>query len=837
MILHLLKTDWQRLRWPILGVWLLILISAIPWLFHSPESFTAPLWHQGSWNGGVKGLASSNDGSPLLRLISGITGFATFGLSTAIGILGVRWQGAMPLSRRKAVVAKLLSIFLFIVLPQLLLGALVMLVQRFPIPTIVSTGLGIALSLLLLHSVAACFARLCGSGWTWLAGVACLLGLTIVLNQLIPGSLFKPFYSDPLLSEKGPHLWALCSLALVAMFFLPRILRTQAGKPLAVTAALLAIVLASIATRQIPAAAILPSEQKIAPTSLEPISVAPVIDSVRRNDLVADKVRVSVIPTTVGDVPPDTFVVWTADTDTFDSPYHRIDPYPDTNSVTDRAALEPVLPAPLVPWPDGILHVDNSVSRTISHDELSAKTELSIPVEGHVFRYEQIADFALSENPLTQRSGPFTFAIRQLPDHESWLFFDLVIQAPEQALSKDGLKVSSPSLGAENFRIILFSPASGLCFQLAPELEQSARIPGGAQIIRRIFTPENQDAFKAVDRSGLRVLVYRPITLAKIQRTLTFATDVGRLLRWDTDWLRFRNYHLGLGAYLENHRPFRPDPEQATEAEVARYLRTISATLDDGSGRGGPGLSGRDLADYAPRFSELLTLHVRRDACAEAIEFGTPDAQRDEVFATLRDTPSAAGNLAPVLAHRGWLSEASDIFTRLLELRPASRGNRWSPQYAMIEALATLEDPETYPVLLKSLESSNSWSIYDVVRKLPGISPALDETIARMSRELSPAKELAGIRRDNYFEVFDVFRTTVGHGNPEALDKLLELWQLLPREDLRFGKIQRITGFIQPAPDIARTTEAWNTFLEGKTAADFTYDSLTHKWRASSASK
>ncbi|MFC7339349.1 hypothetical protein ACFQY0_19310 [Haloferula chungangensis] len=842
MILHLLKTDWQRLRWPILGLWILILLSALPWLLHSPGSFTAPWWTRSGWNGSLpdSAIGPRNSIPPIFNIA---LSFAALALSATIGMAGIRWQGATPIRPLTQASAKLLALMAFIVLPLLLSGCAVLLIHRFPLATILAAGLGTTTSLVFLHSVSALFGRLCSTGWTWLAGVAALTGLSVIVKQTNLGHGLSIFFSDSWAVGKGPQLWAQCTLALLAMLLFPRLLRASPGQPRAVATGIFSILIAAVVTRSVPVRALIPAPDEVASSALQ--EIAP--DYQQSSLEIEDQgpygnngvVKLIIPTTTTGALPPGTSIVWNDDSVPSSGEKSMQHIFPAINSPGDRAAIAPYLPAPLHPLPPGYSRREHVVTYEIPSSELTAKEEFLIPLKGNLFRYDRIVDSPLTENPVSQRSGAYTFSFRQIRS-DSRILIELAIQRPMLGASKDPAQLQTPTAETDGFRIFLYSPGDDRCLGLSVELRQSVLIPGGATLIRRVLAPNNDDRNLKLDRSGLRLLIFRPVSLANIKRTLTVVPGDSWHIATDNDWLRFRNYHLGLAAYLQNHRPFRPDPEQATEAEVARYIRTVSATLELNSDGSGPGLSGRDLAEYAPRFSELLTLHARRDTCADSIEFGTPDAQRDLVLKTLQENPSNVYQFAPTLVHRAWTREAIDILIQQLESSLSSSpgyGNTWYRLQALVEAIATLEDPKTYPHLLQALETSNSWAIYDTVRKLPGITPALDESIARMSHDLNPIQVLADGRHDDYFRVFDAFRPGVRHGNPEALEKLLELWRLLPRERFRFGMIRPLANLVQPEPAIPETTEAWIAFLSGKSREDFTYDSLTQKWHAPSTSE
>ena len=55
-----------------------------------------------------------------------------------------------------------------------------------------------------------------------------------------------------------------------------------------------------------------------------------------------------------------------------------------------------------------------------------------------------------------------------------------------------------------------------------------------------------------------------------------------------------------------------------------------------------------------------------------------------------------------------------------------------------LSALAWFQDPQTYPRLLEELEAHPSLYLYELLRRLPGIAPALDASVARLWRSRPP---------------------------------------------------------------------------------------------------
>ncbi|MEP4077444.1 hypothetical protein [Haloferula sp.] len=829
MIFHLLKTDWQRLRWPIVGVWFLALLSALPWLFHTPESFTAPWMNQSGWDGMLPEAYTIE----LIRkwpITTGPVFLAALGLATAIGMIGTRWQGAMPLGKGTASTAKLLSLIAFIVLPHFLIGLVVMLILNIPIAVALSAGLSISLSLLIMLSVAATFGRLCGSGWAWLAGIVVYVGVVHLINEL---SFLTPLEIETRFFERGPRLWAMGLMALCGMLLLPKLLRTRSGQALSIAVGIISMVLAMFITRGLPATALLSSKSDVDAGSLvEGIGVTVRSTDISLRGYIYNRdsgiVSVSFSPTTTGKLPKHTSLIWTK-SPSFSNSQNYESTLAPRYSQASLSSLEHLLPAPLATLQDNIRYSDPAIQFLVKKDEFSPDTELKASLKGYLFRYEEFADLPLSEETQTQSNGVFSLATRRIPDSER-ILIDVSTQGPAKGVARDAVELTAPEKGAEAFRVILYAPHSNACLELNQKLKYSSLSPGGARVLRRVMCLENWNALEHLNQNELRVLIYRPVTVAQIHRSVSFKPLEAQDRFAAADWEMSRNHRLEIPAYLETYRSNRPDPESVTEEEFARYLRVVSATLPEV-------MAPEDLAEFAPRFSELLALHSRRYPCANAIERGTPDDQSTQVINAIRGDLSNASMLASIAAKRGWLEEAKEPLLDNLRSITSSGSRSEQAQRTLVAALATLEDPETYPVLLKSLENTNSPTIYNTLRELPDISPALDETIGRISARLTPDQDFDSVISRRFYHFYDPYRVALAHGNPDALEKLLKRWKQLDKEGIEFNSLGRITGLLEPVPSIPRTAEAWDSFLAGKTAADFTHDPLTRKWRASSVSE
>lgn len=831
MILHLLKTDWQRLKRPVLAVWLLLALTTLPWLLHRPDSFAGPWAEISSRQGELPPGLSNATTIPIdAELVRYLIAIATILLSAAIGMHGIHWQAVSPLRPWKRVAAKLLSLLAFIVGPQVLLGALVLQLHAFSPGVILAASLGTAVSLLLLHGSSALFAYHCASRWVWLAAVTSLVAAMFVLTPMfsLGQDLLHPFI-DPWAMHRGPRYWLLGTIAVLALIVLPKALRTRPGTVLAATAAVLSILAAAIASRRAPNLAVFPAPAASTNPALAAITPELVPRSLRLDDgffgtRPAGSLRVDASLQTAGMLPPDQFIVWSSRpaASALESRFWTRS-FPNLASPTDRAAMEAVLPAPLVrdEWSTS----QNNVSQTFPKRHADDGSPLKLQVSGHLFRYEVLADLALGDRTDATVDGDLRIFTRGLGLATAPFLIDAVVQSPALGIGRNARMLTWSPHAIGSYRFVIHLPQDQLCIPLVAQVDQAAPIPGGAAWARQILKPRDEGKARNLRWERARLIILKHRDFGHIERELAIDPTGDEAASSDWDWMLSRNYGLRFDAYLKNHRPNRPDPATCSEAEFARYLRAVSGTIFDE-------LAVRDLAEYAPRFSHLLISHSKQRSAAQSFAIGTPESRRDEILAALRANPHLVPNLSHALVDRGWQSGIRDLLPNALRPTQPAYDHYQSNQIAV--ALALLEDPSTYPQLLAYLEKSRSVTVYRSLRELPGISESLDETIATMSVKLSPSVELASIRPGMIYGLFSPFEAPVSHGNPVALDKLLELWRLLPKDSRSFSEIRAFANCFEPQPPIPDTLDAWRAFIEGKSAKDFTHDPLTGKWLAPS---
>lgn len=316
-----------------------------------------------------------------------------------------------------------------------------------------------------------------------------------------------------------------------------------------------------------------------------------------------------------------------------------------------------------------------------------------------------------------------------------------------------------------------------------------------------------------------RILVLQPEFLGTISRRLSLPPPAAATEpMWDIDnWMLGHISEVRDKAYYSTFRPNRPDPATCSEQEFVRYLRAVAGGYPKE-------IISRDLAEYAPRFAHVLALYVRYYHVAPAaIGNGVPESLKEDVISVI-DSSARTYPLLTTLADRNWVGLARQPL--LTCLGPSSDGQ--GDMSLAVAAVAGLEDPATYPLLLAAYERTRSSRFYDIIRLLPGITPELDKSVERVSQGLSPSHDRNGASFIYFSDALPEFLAPVSAGNPVAFAKLFQLGQTTSMRktfsDPGLGKIIRQS----PMPD---RPDKWEALFKEKSPADFTYDSLARCWR------
>ncbi len=182
----------------------------------------------------------------------------------------------------------------------------------------------------------------------------------------------------------------------------------------------------------------------------------------------------------------------------------------------------------------------------------------------------------------------------------------------------------------------------------------------------------------------------------------------------------------------------------STDPQIAMLAKVGREHLDVLISRWSPQLQ----SYFAPAVSRLAT-----------------DQDKALIISSLAD----CRELVVVVRGRGWARDAKEEL--VAGLRSAARGWDAATVYLpteWIQAVASLEDPETYPDLVEYLvQGMNPRHTYDAIRGLSGID--LDKAVSRAwDRATRPNARMSGLGRE------DLAPIAACHGIREALDQSFE---------------------------------------------------------------
>lgn len=474
IVLHLLKTDWQRLRVPTIAVWMLLLISAAPWLTHDTASFEIPVIYRFSSMGNSEHLeeAAISKLSVYAPFFELFVHAATALLSTAIGLHDQPWQVVSPFRKWQRILAKTLTLFLFVVLPQLLIAASISILNGFSQSFVVTSISGMALALMLRHGAYAVFGRCCRSFWSWGTALVCLAGLPYLLNSLAESHLVlwnsQSAIPGLLTFEPGAMEWVEMALSLILVTLLPRISRSPNGSVTRMAAAVVGIMAASCLNTWLISRPVF-SEHPVVMASVEPaltdsgVGIRSVNFS--NSGEISSSLRLMGVINATGQS-PRTYVQWLAS----DQPLAKGRLPFDVDDNAGNSALGETLP--------GFLSSPPAYGNRLVDLGAADKDQkiTSVDLTGYVYRYRTVADLPLGENRAGVNLDDITISARYLKGKAG----DLLKRGflPDAELS---LKCPVRA-GVENFSYFLYLPEAKECVRLKAIFSQGGESPWGSSM-------------------------------------------------------------------------------------------------------------------------------------------------------------------------------------------------------------------------------------------------------------------------------------------------------------------------------------------------------------------
>lgn len=849
--LHLFRSRWQHQRLAVFVLWVLLLLMALPWLRHDPLNFTET-GGMGVMSGGSGEIfdllkpRSERQHWKWVRLFQSYGWMITFCFSAITGLYANRATGVRPIRRSEAALAEVLTILAFIAAPQLLLTAANLILHQFPLGMVAAGAATSGLSILLIHLVSARFAAWCGSFWFWLAGIAGVL-LTTFLLGLLPGAGPSDRFQAPTMMmdlwgyQAGPRQWAFLGLVLMFLLAAWPWLRARL-KPFArVACAAFLVALASALTSHLDQVFYLAQAVDSSGGGTTILHPEPVLGSMRVNQHQGriERVLNSTI-SIAGEFdtatnPPESLVCWNPATDARISqggvPLGTLTrPYANQRL---QAKLPPIAAYFQNHWVTGLPGLGTADVRirqrnpetqfgttTLKSGSLHPSAPITLETEliGRVYRYQTVLDVELKDTPTTVRAGDTTFHIRKLtPFKHERVLADLTMSHPSLgwARSLERLHWFTPPI--DRYRVLLYFPSSGLNYPTEPLYHSSGPMLGGAGWHRRIYGVD-RSLFHRADEiphpEGVRVVVLKPVLTGitpTIPITLQASAEEPKIA--EQDYRSNQNYPLEPPVYLNSFLPKRPDPASCDKREFGKWLRVAGFTYM-------VKLNDRDLADYAPRFARTLARASFIETAANALRIGAPESQKGEILATF-DSIESPRNLLNTLARRGWLEDVrQQAVQRFLHGDLGVANTREN-----VAEIASLEDPATYPALLTLPMNQES---YEIIRQLPGIEPALTETLRKAHAKENPSRD-AAISASWDFTLPPSYLFAACHGIPEAFADLLTIVQAAQPPGSHFYET-KLKQVIQMSPGMGENARDWINFLKDKKASDFSYDTLARRW-------
>lgn len=864
IVLHLFKTDWRHLKWLIAATWLLILLAAWPVWSFSPAHFDMPppmgVERIDPYSGNIPAYLKLSSPVSLwtqLALRGALIG-AILLLAGALGFHAKGWTAGRPTRRRETILAKALGLGVLLILPLIAVTFITGLIQGTGPAAAFQSGAQTAATLVPRIIGACLFGTLCGGGWRWLAGILALL----IGNTVLPLIFFYvgiPWFSAPFglprvfLSTRVP--WFSDPLGMIAPWQGPTLLW--------IVAALLAVLLRLTSHHMAPFRRIglalavlwLVPPWLIGSRSLYP---APLAGKAKELPDWSATVRpVLAQPSLAGRLSRDS-------DRSFPGPL-RSGPLPDALQMTFRWQASGLPAGAFADWSKkgrGELRLDEETTADLrgtggiffgteydlqpiaaalgtSTESLQQSTmnhfgvdgyhmqgvfepvtpgrfksaSLAIELAGTAYRFDKLLDVPLGPSVGVEVEG-MRLQIRRLDPEgkDPWIDISAVINGPGWQGDRRYI-IGGEWLGC------LYLPESDEYRLLNPSSVESSLLAPGCAAVRLLYRAGSTAENERPDLSGFetaRFILLRRTDLGKMQSR--FVSDRLPLTIED---LRDDGSIPPLRSNESPPLDLRPDPATATDEEVTRWLR-ISY-----SAGGASGWNSRNLADYANGHLDQLLTHTPMisppsSSEGEAIALSVPESRRGKILEAL-----SFGNQQPeynwlpdLLIRRGWTREAAPWLSQL-----AARSGGRNP-YALI-ALASLEDPQTYPILVAAVEKGVWFEVYEKIRRLPGIEPALSEALARRYRKTRSLPTRSNGRPTACREMVGRCVMPAANGLPEAFADLLARVQAPEAAD--DGIIREYLTQVMQIPDEPDWRVA-HARLASKSPADFRYDTLSRLW-------
>lgn len=400
---------------------------------------------------------------------------------------------------------------------------------------------------------------------------------------------------------------------------------------------------------------------------------------------------------------------------------------------------------------------------------LNGPVNLQAHLDGRVYRWDKVADFALN-TPGTVRDASGSWSYEGLHyDRNSAQEADVFLKRSQVSLATaaDTRLTAFGYTPTERFSFVFYNQRLNLAQEAGrwpAVVTTRARATGLSQYW--LDLNENQSmgiwhAFTPAEFAECHLLIFQKTWLGTAPadwKSAEFAVD-DVMMPPATGQSAGEN---GLApGEVERRIAELPVPDaKASRLEVCHYLVQALPILDAGRYGRPPGEAVVNrLAGLVPDHLEILLDGLpamgpaSKPAVLDAIGRGAEESQKDVIIAALAKHPE----LMRVILRRDWVMDARNAIYQLMDSpRPLS--------FEAIQALASFQDPQTYPHLLEALKAQPRSDVYDILRVLPGMAAPLADCVSTIWRESN------GIVSYNSGEFVEPILGLALHaGNPEAL--------------------------------------------------------------------
>lgn len=855
IILHLLKTDWQRFKWPVIGLWAVLFLTVLPWYMHDPGPLPISIYGD---SGGAPDLIMAERTEFFRRsdflsiyLVGDLVGLMmVYGLAAAIGMGGGMRRLTLPVRSREKISAAVLALVLWIALPQAIAIGIHLMFKDFSPQVAITGALTHGISALLICGAVALFAAWCPSLVYCLAGLAGVMAAGALWELRFGGIQVKTLIF-PMLKWGCPTGWTamVFSCIVIALLGLGFPWARSRRRPL--TRIMGAVILTMVAGYFSPYSLRPPWVSQPIKREIDVSRIRPVIRhawryadaSWERVFFLADRQVVGVSADIQTEFcPPGYTVEWNAaeegiisqagKTSGIQVPRSRLlsqmsaeeaggnfTPVMDQPS-SYRAAVAAlhgnrVMPAVVQEQTNDYEHLGEFrlTSPLLSEEPTVVSTKLN----GTVYRYEPLLDVPLGNGTVRSKTGDVNWRVwSQRPSPKEY-FVNIEESHPVLSLSSDP-ELQRWEISPLNRCLFFISlRENGLTLKLKPAYYGDGPLLSSVGWHRRVLELDRNSEFNLkadMNFEGARLIVLKPLVVGHLQGVSVQApVSDGSWDRRFEDFSLSCNQRVNRQVYVEKMLHQRPDPRTCSQEEFARWLPTPASLYDKSAML--------DLTCYARRFTGMMVKVADKQVIQEAILRGTPESQRHLVIDRIA-SGYWPGNLVEVAKVRGWTDEAREpILRRFQEGELASSG-----------AVMQLEEPATYPALISQLLAKPDLGTFESLRLLPGIQPALNDSIIRTARsaDLVVLKENMG--QNSGYTPYGPFFLAAKIGDAKSLDGMLAIAGLATRaEDYHtIDELLRIIDISKLAAKSYEVSKVAGNFLQGKTAADFQYDPLARIW-------